>query len=104
MKRIIGTLAGVAAGLLLVASANATPVTMEHGLIKGMGGALYQPYKESIVREAQQALKQRGLLEEPANGVFDEATMQALGRFQKQHGLVVTGIPTPLTRRELLAD
>lgn len=73
-------------------------------LIRGLDGGLYSPYRPSVIRSAQDVLKQEGLYSGARDGVLDDATMQALGEFQKQHGMVVSGIPTPRTRKELAQE
>jgi peptidoglycan hydrolase-like protein with peptidoglycan-binding domain len=103
MKRVAATLAALVASPLL-AGAAAAAVPMEHGLIEGLDGGLYQPYKASVVRKTQQALKQKGLYSHEVDGVLDEATMRALGDYQAQHGLVASGVPTPDTRRALFGS
>ncbi len=74
----------------------------EQVLIKGLDGGEYQPYHPALVTRVQEALKTAGLYQGEISGKLDEETMQALGEFQKQNGLGVTGIPTPKTRALLL--
>ena len=57
----------------------------------------------SKVREAQEALSAQGLFFGDVDGELDLATMKALGRFQEAHKLEVSGVPSPKTRRVLLA-
>ena len=71
-------------------------------LIKGLDGGEYQPYHPALVNRVQEALKTAGLYQGEISGKLDEETMRALGEFQKQNGLGVTGIPTPKTRALLL--
>lgn len=101
MKRIAGTLLGVLSTVLLVGATGPSHVPHEYGLIKGLDGGLYQPYKPSVIRETQQALKEKGLYDGPVNGRFDEATMHAVGKFQKEHDILVSGVPSPYTRAAL---
>jgi len=71
-------------------------------IIKGLDGGSYKAYKPSVVREAQSALKAQGHYPGEVNGKLDEATIQAIGSYQKQHGLHVSGVPSPATRAKLL--
>lgn len=105
MRRIAKQLA-IAIGSLALLVGSAAPafaVQTEDGLIKGLDGGLYQPYKPSVIREVQQELAKRGLFHEKADGVFDDATMKAIGAFQTKQGIVVSGVPSPDTRRALSA-
>lgn len=103
MKRVAVTLAAFAAAFLLAGGA-AAAVPRDHGLIEGLDGGLYQPYKPSVVRRTQEALKQKGLYAGEVDGVFDEATMRAVGDYQAQHGIVASGVPTPETRKALFGS
>lgn len=103
MRRIAKQLA-VAIGSLALLVGSAAPafaVQTQHGLIKGLDGGLYQPYKPSVIREVQEALAKRGLYKGKADSVFDDATMKAIGAFQRQHGIMVSGVPSPDTRKAL---
>lgn len=55
-----------------------------------------------ILKRAQQALIDRGLLEGAADGVYGPKTRAALEAFQKQAGLPVTGLPDQPTLFDLL--
>src|SRR3972149_3715299 len=70
-------------------------------LIQGLDGGDYEPYAPRVMERVQEALRSQGLYSGEVNGLLDEATMEALGEFQKQHGLQVCGVPTPSTRRAL---
>jgi len=73
-------------------------------LIMGLDGEPYLVYKTSVVEQVQDALKGQGMYGAPVNGELDEETMVSLGRFQQAHLLQVSGVPSPSTRRNLLAD
>jgi peptidoglycan hydrolase-like protein with peptidoglycan-binding domain len=45
------------------------------------------------VREIQQALVQVGYLNQEPNGNWDDATRQAMRRYQADHGFPTTGLP-----------
>jgi len=70
--------------------------------VTGLNGAIYQAYKPSVVRDVQAALKVKFLYRADLNGQLDEATMQAIGEYQKANNLEVSGVPTPATRERLL--
>ncbi len=53
------------------------------------------------VEKIQDALRHRGLLEEPANGQLDDATTHALMAFQQHEALARTGAPDRETLRHL---
>jgi hypothetical protein len=74
----------------------------EGKLVLGLDGGEYDPYSVSAVQEVQQALKTRGLYAGSISGVLDQATMQAIGEFQKNNSLQACGVPTPHTREMLL--
>lgn len=78
--------------------------TTPGGLIVGLDGGTYQPYKPTLIAKVQGALAKRGFYKGEVNGLFDKETMTALGAFQKQHGLTVSGMPSPGTRRLLFRD
>jgi hypothetical protein len=59
------------------------------------------PYAPRVIERVQEALRSQSLYSGEVNGLLDQATMEALGEFQKQHGLQVCGVPTPSTRRVL---
>lgn len=100
LTRAIG--ASIAALAMVAAGAGTAPaVTEVHGLIKGLDGGLYQPYKPSVVERTQKELKKNGIYQGKVDGVLDPATMKALGTFQKKHGILVSGVPSPYTRRAL---
>jgi peptidoglycan hydrolase-like protein with peptidoglycan-binding domain len=70
-------------------------------MITGLDGKEYQPYKTSVIEAVQTALQGAGVYSGTVNGVLDETTMQAIGEFQKQHGIHVSGVPSPKTREAL---
>jgi len=74
------------------------------GLIAGLDGGTYEPYKTALIAKVQGALAKKGFYKGEVNGVFDKETMSAVGAFQKQHGLSVNGMPSPSTRRLLFRD
>lgn len=55
-----------------------------------------------VLKRAQQALIDRGLLDGAADGVYGPKTRAALEAFQKQAGVPVTGLPDQPTLFELL--
>ena len=98
------------AGLLLVpvlAAQQQTAETAERGqeevtLITGLDGAPYEAYVPSAVEGVQTALRNEGFYDGEVDGELDEETMQAIGEFQKQHGVYMSGVPSPETRERLL--
>jgi peptidoglycan hydrolase-like protein with peptidoglycan-binding domain len=105
MRRIAEQLA-IAIGSLALLVGSAAPafaVKTEDGLIRGLDGGLYQPYRPSVIRDVQQELAKQGLFKDRADGVFDDATMKAIAAFQRQHGIMVSGVPSPDTRKALSA-
>ena len=75
----------------------------EGKLLLGLDGGDYEPYHPYTVKAVQQALREAGRYAGAVHGVLDKPTMEALGEFQNQNGLKVSGIPTPRTRKALLA-
>jgi Putative peptidoglycan binding domain len=73
----------------------------EGKLVRGLDGGEYDPYAVSTVQQVQQALKSEGLYDGPVSGILDQATMQAIGEFQKSNNLQVCGVPTARTREAL---
>ena len=73
----------------------------EKQMITGLDGKEYEPYKTSVIEAVQAALQRVGVYSGAVNGVLDETTMQAIGEFQKQNGIHVSGIPSPKTREAL---
>jgi hypothetical protein len=57
--------------------------------------------KPGAVEKIQDALRGRGLLQEPTNGRLDDATTHALMAFQKTEELARTGAPDRETLRHL---
>jgi peptidoglycan hydrolase-like protein with peptidoglycan-binding domain len=45
------------------------------------------------VEEIQQALIREGYLKEPAGGVWDESTKEAMRNYQSNNGFSTTGLP-----------
>jgi hypothetical protein len=56
------------------------------------------------VTQWQQFLTGQGLLRDPVNGVFDEATVQATKDFQRSHGLKPDGVVGNMTMGQALLD
>lgn len=112
MRRIVVCFATVAAFLFLAANIYAVPqqrqetqATQQNDqmeLVTGLNGAPYEAYEPKVIREVQQALKDRGLYQGEVNGVLNEATKEAIGKFQQENGILVTGVPSPYTREALL--
>jgi hypothetical protein len=71
-------------------------------LVRGLDGGDYEPYASSVVQRVQEALQTRGLYSGAIDGILGEATMEAIGQFQRQNNLQVCGVPTPQTRRLLM--
>lgn len=71
-------------------------------LVKGLNGATYEAYLPSVVKEVQQALKNKDLYQGKVDGKLDHSTEEAIGKFQKENHLMVSGIPSPDTRKMLL--
>ncbi|MBL8218987.1 MAG: peptidoglycan-binding protein [Bryobacterales bacterium] len=61
--------------------------TTSGGLIVGLDGGTYQPYKPTLIAKVQAALAKKGFYKGEVNGLFDKETMTALGAFQKQMDL-----------------
>jgi len=95
-------------GLLLLSAAvfgqASTSGQEEVNLIKGVDGGLYEPYLPSVVQEVQTALQSSGLYQGDIDGELDEETMQAIAEYQKQNNLMVSGVPSPVTRGSLLGE
>ena len=72
-------------------------------LLLGLDGGLYDPYQVRVIEEVQKALKAQGLYAGSVHRYLNEETMKALGEFQKQNDLKVSGVPTPRTRKALLS-
>ncbi len=72
-------------------------------LLLGLDGGLYDPYRVRVIAEVQEARKAQGLYAGAVHRYLDEETMKALGEFQKQNELKVSGVPTPRTRKALLS-
>lgn len=102
---LMGTLLAVCF-LLLVADGPALAQERQQDvtLIKGLDGGTYEPYAAAVIEKVQTALKAEGLYPGEVTGVLDEDTMKALGEFQRQHNLTVSGVPSPQTRKLLLKE
>jgi hypothetical protein len=74
------------------------------GLFEGLDGGEYDAYLVSVVRDVQRALRERDYYDGPADGYLGKPTMEALARFQGDHDLARSGVPTPETRRRLLGS
>lgn len=59
---------------------------------------------EGEIGKIQDALAQRGYLEQHHPGALDDPTTKAIRRFQKDEGLAETGFPDRLTLQELGLD
>jgi peptidoglycan hydrolase-like protein with peptidoglycan-binding domain len=73
-------------------------------LIKGLDGGTYEPYSPDVIEKVQASLKDTGFYAGEINGELDEATMNAIGEFQKENQLTVSGVPSPSTRRLLVEE
>jgi len=70
--------------------------------VKGLDGAIYDPYKPVTIQRTQRGLRERGLYSGPLHGVLDSPTMHAIYDFQKaSYHLQLCGVPTPRTRMML---
>jgi hypothetical protein len=67
----------------------------------GLDGGEYPPYKTAVIKELQSFLFDQGLYDGPVTGVLDLETMKATGRFQEQHNIVQSGVPSPETRETI---
>jgi len=96
------------AGMMLAPSMEArvqeTQPAMEVPLVRGLDGGYYEPYSPDLIESVQGGLKIWGLYEGEVNGILDQATMRAIGDFQKAHGLAVSGVPSPQTRKALFVE
>jgi len=88
-------------GLALLMASATTASAATQSMIKGLDHSVYLSYEPSVVRQTQEALGRQGLYKGEINGVLDPETMRATAEFQKQNGLHVSGVPTPLTRKKL---
>ena len=70
-------------------------------MIQGLDGGTYENYYPSVVKNVQTALQSEGLYDGAISGMLDEATLNALGEYQKANDLGVSGVPTPRTREAL---
>jgi pyruvate/2-oxoglutarate dehydrogenase complex dihydrolipoamide acyltransferase (E2) component len=70
-------------------------------LIAGLDRGSYEPYDFRVIEKAQTVLKAEGLYNGAVHGVLDQATMEAIGEFQTQNGIVRNGVPTRETRKAL---
>lgn len=78
-----------------------SPVDPATGLIRGLDGGDYEQYLISVVEKVQEHLRRQGKYAGPVDGRFDRATLEAVGRFQEEHELQVSGVPSPMTRGRL---
>jgi hypothetical protein len=74
------------------------------GLVKGLDGEEYVICTDATVKKVQQALKDQGFYKGDVTGHLSELTMKAIGAFQEQNGLWVSGVPTPWTRGWLFGE
>ena len=70
-------------------------------MIVGLDGGDYEQYLPSAVERAQARLRDLGLYAGPVDGELGKPTMEALGEFQRQHELQVSGVQSPMTRARL---
>lgn len=77
------------------------PIDPATGLIRGLDGGDYEQYLVSVVVKVQERLRRQGRYAGPADGRFDNATLEAVGRFQEEQNLQVSGVPSPMTRGRL---
>ncbi|MGD8375651.1 MAG: peptidoglycan-binding domain-containing protein [Acidobacteriota bacterium] len=70
-------------------------------LVLGLDGAAYPPYKPSAIEWVQNELKDRELYEGKVDGKLDQSTKEAIAKFQKDHDIHASGIPSPRTRSAL---
>ncbi len=73
----------------------------EGSLVMGLNGGEYPPYKPLVIQELQRFLFDQGIYEGPVTGVLDLETMEATGRFQREHNIVESGVPSPETREAM---
>ncbi len=85
----------------LAARGEGAPIDPQTGLIEGLDGGDYEQYLVSVVKRVQERLREQGRYAGPADGRFDRPTMEALGSFQKEQELQVSGVPSPMTRSRL---
>lgn len=85
----------------LLLSASVAWAAEDVTLITGFDSGDYEPYKKSVVLRVQGQLADLGLYHGPIDGQLSQETMEALSQFQREHDLVMTGLPTPRTRQQL---
>jgi hypothetical protein len=73
-------------------------------LLLGLDGGKYQPYLPSVVDKTRQELKAKGYYSGEINGAMDKATMEAIGKYQHDNKLEISGVPTPRTRAKLFEE
>ena len=78
-----------------------SPIDAESGLIQGLDGGDYEPYKDSVIERVQTLMREQGRYAGPVDGRLDRHLMEALGSFQQEHELQVSGVPSPMTRSRL---
>lgn len=88
-------------GSFAVAEEQEQESAQDVNLIVGLDGGTYEPYSPSTIREVQTALKAAGVYAGEPNGILDEATMKAIGEYQTENGIQVSGVPSPQTREAL---
>lgn len=81
-----------------------SPVNPATGLIEGLDGGQYEQYKPSVIERVQEHLRAAGRYAGPADGTLCKPTMAALGDYQKEQELQVSGVPSPMTRWKLFSD
>lgn len=73
-------------------------------LITGLDGGTYEAYLPKVVERVQTALRKDNLYNGAINGKLDHDTMEVIAEFQKEHGIMVNGVPSPYTRAELFGQ
>lgn len=89
------------AAVLAAREEGESPIDPESGLIQGLDGGDYEPYKDSVIERVQALMREQGRYAGPADGRLDRHLMEALGSFQEEQELQVSGVPSPMTRSRL---
>ncbi len=91
------------AAALAMRESGGTRIDPKTGLIQGLDGGDYGQYLPSAIERVQQRLRDMARYAGPVDGHLGAATMQAIGEFQKEQELQVSGVPSPMTRSRLFA-
>lgn len=70
-------------------------------LLFSLGAAVPPVSADSAVYNVQVALQKLGYRPGPADGVYGPQTRKAIKRYQRDHGLAVTGNLTPATKARI---